>query len=144
MDQKYAHELTLGDSYAPLEFSVSPELNQQFLYAQEDFDQRYIGEDGTRAEVHPALLLQMSANTKSTSFRLAAGTGSILASARVRFHNPAFVGSLLRVEWMVTEVYRKRGRRYYVMVAEMMDGDGRKILTRDLHLTFPVGRAMTS
>lgn len=135
---KFAHELTPGDACASLEFTVTPAFNQQILYAQEDFDLRYTGGDErSPAEVHPALLLQMSANTKSPSFRLAPGTGSILAEATVRFHNPAPIGATLRVDWTVTDEYEKRGRRYYVMEARMSDGHGRTILTRELHLTFP-------
>lgn len=139
---KFAHELEPGDRYAPLEFSVTPEFNQQFLFAQEDFDPRYVGkDDGELAEVHPALLLQMSANTKSPSFKLAPGTGSILSDATVRFHNPAIVGTPLRVEWTVTQEYEKRGRRYYVMEARMTGDAGQPILTRELHLTIPGGKA---
>ena len=139
---KFAHELAPGDACASLEFTVSPAFNQQILFAQEDFDARYTGDENrSPAEVHPALLLQMSANTRSPSFRLAPGTGSILAEATVRFHNPAPVGTPLRVDWTVTDEYEKRGRRYYVMEARMTDCDGRPILTRELHLTFPGRKA---
>ena len=134
---KFAHELTPGDVCAPLEFTVSPAINQQILYAQEDFDARYTGDHGSPAEVHPALLLQMSANTRSPSFKLAPGTGSVLAAATVRFHKPARVGATLRVDWTVTGEYEKRGRRYYIMEARMNERDGPPILTRELHLTFP-------
>ena len=139
---KFAHELAPGDACASLEFTVSPSLNQQILYAQEDFDPRYTGDgDGSPAEVHPALLLQMSANTRSPSFKLAPGTGSLLAEATVHFHTPATVGTALRVDWMVTGEYEKRGRRYCIMEARMTTGDGRPVLTRELHLTFPGSKA---
>lgn len=143
--EKFAHELAPGDACASLEFTVSPSFNQQFLYAQEDFDPRYTGDGGSGggwpAEVHPALLLQMSANTRSPSFKLAPGTGSVLAEATVRFHNPAAVGTPLRVDWTVTGEYEKRGRRYCIMEARMTAEDGRPVLTRELHLTFPGNRA---
>ena len=79
---RFAHELEPGDEYAPLEFVVTGEMNQQFMFAQEDFDPRYFdrGDDRT-ARVHPSVLLQMAANTKSPSFKLAPGTGSILSEA---------------------------------------------------------------
>lgn len=130
---KFAHELQIGDEYEPLEFTASAELNQQILFAQEDFDPRFI--DG-EALVHPALLLQMAANTKSPSFRLAPGTGSILSEAETEFLRAVRVGTKLRVTWRVTKEYEKRGRRYYVMVAEIADEHGAVALRRDLHLTF--------
>ena len=135
--EKFADELQLDDSCASLELIITPELNQQFLFAQENFDPRYLAPpDGGPALVHPTLLLQMSANTKSPSFRLAPGTGSILAQATSEFLNPARVGKKLRIEWQVVEIYEKRGRDYQVMEAMMVDEDGVTILKRELHLTF--------
>ncbi len=130
---KFAHELTIGDEYEPLEFTATPEYNQQILFAQEDFDPRFI--DG-KPLVHPVLLLQIAANTKSPSFRLAPGTGSILSEAQTEFLGSVAVGTKLRVTWRVTKEYEKRGRRYYVMVAEITDEHGSVALRRDLHLTF--------
>jgi len=130
---KFAHELVTGDEYEPLEFTASPEANQQILFAQEDFAASYVEGE---ALVHPALLLQMAANTKSPSFRLAAGYGSILSEAETEFVSPVRVGTKLRVTWRVTREYEKRGRRYYVMLAEIADAQGKVALRRDLHLTF--------
>ena len=135
---KYAHELEPGDEYAPLEFVVTPEMNQQFLFAQEDFDARYVeGDGGAPPLVHPSILLQMAANTKSPSFRLAPGTGSVLAEAGTEFLAAVGIGTKLTVRWRVTERYEKRERRYYVMIAEIEDERGTPILKRSLHLTFP-------
>jgi hypothetical protein len=135
---KFAHELVPGDEYESLEFTPSSETNQQILFAQEDFDARYVG---AAAEVHPALLLQMAANTKSRSFRLAPATGSILSEAETVFIQPVTVGTKLRVDWRVVREYEKRGRRYYVMLAEINTADGNTVLQRDLHLTFPGEKA---
>ena len=135
---KFAHELDPGDEYAPLEFVVTKDMNQQFLFAQEDFDPRYLSsKEDSVAFVHPAILLQMAANTKSPSFKLAAGTGSILSEAETTFVKPVAIGTKLTVRWRVTTAYEKRGRRYYVMLAEMEDADGSLVLQRTLHLTFP-------
>ena len=43
----------------------------------------------------------MSANTKSPSFKLAPGTGSILAEATTEFFNPASVGKNLHITWPI-------------------------------------------
>lgn len=139
---RFAHELEPGDEYAPLEFVVTHEMNQQFMFAQEDFDPRYLDHsDGKTALVHPSILLQMAANTKSPSFRLAPGTGSILSEAETTFMAPVTVGVRLTVNWRVTRAYEKRGRRYYVMLATITDEAGARVLERTLHLTIPHGAA---
>lgn len=38
MQDKYDHELQTGAEYEPRESVVSPDVNQQFLYAVEDFN----------------------------------------------------------------------------------------------------------
>jgi len=137
---KFAHELEPGDEYAPLELRITHELNQQFLYGQEDFGRRYLPRDGGgegEGLVHHSLLLQMAANTKSPSFKLAPGTGSILSEASTAFVRDVAVGERIVVTWNVTDAYEKRGRRYYVMRVEMVDEARRTILRRTLHLTFP-------
>lgn len=134
---KFIHELEIGDECAPLSYTVSDELNQQVLFAQEDFDRRYIETSGDRPPlVHPAILLQMAADTRSPSYRLAPGTGSILAKAEEEFLQPVTVGTRLTVRWRVTDKYEKRGRHYHVMVADTTDDSGALVFRRTLHLTF--------
>ncbi len=135
--EKFADELQPGDHYDPLELVVTPEMNQQFLYAQEDFDPRYIsGTESEPPQVHPTVLLTYSANTKSPSFRLAPGTGSILAEMSGEFYNPAHVNKKLHFSWRVLRTYEKRGRHYQVLEAVIVDEDDVTILRRELHLTF--------
>ena len=102
-EPKYAHEMEEGDEYEPLEFTITPEINQQFLFALEDFDPQYVdGDEAGAALVHPVLLLHMSARTRSPSFRLAPDSGSIFAREHVEFLNPARVGQRLRASWRWT------------------------------------------
>lgn len=133
-EQPFAHELRPGDSYAPLEFSISAELNQQYLFTIEDFDPVYLGTTGAPAQVHPMLLLHMSARTRSPSFRLAPGMGSVFAREKVRFLRPAFVDQMLRVSWRIRDVYEKGCRLYQAMA---IDIDGPEpILEREMHSVF--------
>ena len=134
---KFAHELAPGDVYEPLDIVIGAELNQQILFAQETYEPRYVrGRDDRPATVSPALLLQLAANTKSPSFKLAEGTGSVLAEASTEFLHPAYVGERLRISWRVTDAYEKRERHYYVMEALIENDDSVAVLRRDLHLTF--------
>jgi hypothetical protein len=137
MEGRYAHELRAGDQYAPLEFVVTPELNQQFLYAVEDFDSRYLlGRDDKPPLVHPVVLLHMTPRTRSPSYRQAPGMGSAFARDRSRYVNPAYVATPLRVTWTITSTYEQRGKIYQDYVAAVHDADGVLILQRELASTF--------
>ena len=137
MDARYAHELRAGDEYAPLEFVVTPELNQQFLYAVEDFNRRYLaGSDGHPPLVHPVLLLHMTPRTRSPSYRQAPGMGSAFARDRSRYYHPAYVGTRLRVTWTVVDTYEQRGKIYQDYIASVHDERGIHILRRELASTF--------
>lgn len=126
-----------GDEYEPLEFTITPEINQQFLFALEDFDPQYIeGDDEGPALVHPVLLLHMSARTRSPSFRLAPNAGSIFAGEHVEFVNSARVGQALRVTWRIAETYEKRGRRYQRIAIAIDSEDGTPIIRREMNDTF--------
>ena len=135
---KFAHEMEVGDAYEPLEFMITHEINQQFLFALEDFDPQYVNADDSGAAlVHPVLLLHMSARTRSPSFRLAPNTGSIFAREHVEFLSPARVGQRLRVNWRIAEAYEKRGRPYQRIAIAVDDADdGTPIIRREMHDTF--------
>jgi acyl dehydratase len=132
----FAHELRPGDRYAPLQFHVSDELNQQFLFALADFNAAYIGTPDTKALVHPVLLLHMSARTRSPSFRLAPGTGSVFAKDVARFAHPAHVDETLMVNWTICEVYEKRGRIYQALDTRVTKAAGDLVLQREAHSLF--------
>lgn len=126
-----------GEELAPFEFLVTPELNQQYLYAIEDFNPIYIdGDESTGPVVHPAILLNMSNRTRSPSFYLEPGWAAIHAADDAQFVNPASVGKRFRVTWKVELVYERRGRPWQTMNVLIVDEDGTEILRRKSHGTF--------
>ena len=133
MNAKFAHEMKAGDQYEPLEFVVTSDLNQQFLYCVEDYNPIYLdGRNGMPPLVHPVLLMHMSPRTRSPSYRQAPGMGSAFARDRSRYTNPGYVGSRFRVTWTVTNTYEQRGKIYQDYVALVQDERGADILRRDL------------
>ena len=137
MQAKYAHELQAGEQYAPLEFVVTPDLNQQFLYAVEDFNPLFLeGIDGKPPLVHPVLLMHMSPRTRSPSYRQAPGMGSAFARDRSTYMNPGYVGSIFRVTWTIDKTYEQRGKIYQDYIALIEDESGKPILRRALSSTF--------
>jgi len=134
---RYAHELQAGDCYASLEFSVTPDLNQQFLYAVEDYNPLFIdGRDGRPPIVHPVVLMHMTPRTRSPSYRQAPGMGSAFARDRSTYLAPAYVGSPLKVDWKVVNTYEQRGKIYQDYIAVIRDEAGCEILRRELSSTF--------
>jgi hypothetical protein len=133
-DTKFLHELEDGDELAPLEFIVTPELNQQYLFAEEDYDRRYLEPNESGAVmVHPALILNMSNETRSPSYRITPRICAVHTLDETAFLNPAWVGKKLRVTWKVLEHYERRGRPYHILDVKVVDEDGVVILTRKMH-----------
>jgi len=120
----------------PFEFLVRPELNQQYLFAEEDFGPWYLEqrESGTPI-VHPALLLNMSNATRSPSYRLDPRQAGIHARDEAFFLNPARVGKKFRVTWEGIGYYQKRGRTYHMNRTRVVDEDGLEIMVRLAHGT---------
>ncbi len=137
IEAPFAHQLRPGDAYAPLELCISPALNDQFLFALQDFRADCLGAPGReRALVHPALLLHVSARTRSPSFRLPAGIGSVFARDSVSFLAPAYIGERLQVNWIIRAVYERRGRMYQALETVVANEAGRPILRREAHSLF--------
>lgn len=132
-----------GHELAVLELTVTPELNQQFLYAMEDFHPRYLEANGNEQPiVHPSLLLLMSLPSKSPSFHLPPGWALIHAGDETEFMQPARVGSTLAISWKVAKVWEKRGKAYSEVDTSIVDENGADILRRKVIITYTVHRSM--
>jgi hypothetical protein len=115
----------------PLEYLLTPELNQQFCYGEEDFHPRYIEETKLGPPIaHPALLLNWSNGTRSPSYSIASGRAGLHARDHTFFYNPARVGKKIRVTWKGIGTYERRGRPYSVSETLIMDEDGLEIIRR--------------
>jgi hypothetical protein len=134
---KRADLLVVGDEFAPLEFYVTPEFNENYLHAVQDHHPRYT--EGSDAIVHPALLIVFSNNTRSPSFQLDPGVAAIQTHEAVEYHAPGRVGSTFSVTFRVVETYEKRGRPYQVVVAPVVDETGTPIITRTTTYTYVGG-----
>ena len=131
----------LGHEFEPLEFVVTPELNQQYLYAEEDFSPIYLeATDEGPPIAHPALILNMSNDARSPSFDAPKNMAGLHARDEVIFLNPARVGKRLTVTWKVTDIYAKRERPYKIVETRVTDEDGLEILKRFQHVTITIGR----
>jgi len=122
----------------PIEFLVTPELNQQYLFAEEDFHPRYIEETEIGPPiVHPGLLLNMSNPTRSPSFASDIGPVGIHSRDEAFFLHPARVGKRVRVTWKQGEPYVKRDHYYKVFQTHVVEEGGLMIMKRICHGLIP-------
>jgi acyl dehydratase len=140
-----ADRMQVGDSFVPLEFTITPELNQQYLFAEEDFHPRYF-ETGPWGEplAHPSLVFNMSNITRSPSFHMSPGAAAIHTGEETAFHAPARVGQTLRITWQVVDAFERRGRPYHVHEARVTTTDSVLILLRRLWHTYSSGERSVS
>ena len=120
---------------APLEYVVTPELNQQYCYGEEDFSPIYIKETEFGLPIaHPGLILNWSNGTRSPSFaRGGPGKeGGVHTQDEAFWYRPARVGKRLRVTWPsdFSGTYQTRGRTYSISETLVVDEDGREIVRR--------------
>ena len=133
-EKKELTELGMGQQFEAYEFQVTPDFNQQYLYAVEDYHPRYLEETNLGPPlVHPSLLLNQSNLTRSPSYRLPPGISAVHAKEEVEFLNPGRVGKTFKVTWKVIDAYEKRGKSYSVTAALVVDEDGLEILRRRTH-----------
>ena len=133
-ERKEKSQFSGEDGFEPFTFQVTPELNEQYLYAVQDYHPRYLEErDSGSPWVHPGLLLNQSNLTRSPSFGLKAGMAPVHAKEEVEFLNPGRVGKQFKVTWKEVEEYEKRDKLYTVIEALIVDEDGKEILRRKTH-----------
>lgn len=120
-----------GDFYQPVEFTVTPEFNEQYCFGEEDYHPRYItGVDGKPPLVHPGLLLNMTNYSKPVDYRLPEDCTSLQAGDETRFKGHAYVGDSFRVTYQRTKNFEKRGRNYFEHRMVLTNSRGEELMER--------------
>ena len=128
-DLKRADLYEPGESFAPVQFTVTDEHNETYVHAEEDLHPRYMDGDGG-GTVHPALLINRSHHMGSPDFRLDPGMAAVLTHSEVSFMGAARVGRTFTITFDVTGAYERRGRPYQVVDSLVVDDMGAEILRR--------------
>ena len=141
IEKKRADQLQIGEAFDGYMFTVTPELNQQFLYAVDDCNQRYLQEsDLSSPMVHSVIFIHYSAVTRSPSFYLPPGMAAVVAKDEINYLNPGRVNKKFSISWKVVDTYEKRGRPYQVTEILIRDEDGLEILRRWMNCTYIGGK----
>jgi hypothetical protein len=118
-----------------LEYIVTPELNQQFCYGEEDYNPIYLEETEYGLPLaNPGLILNFSNATRSPSYvRGGPGReGGVHTADECFWYNQARVGKKIKVMWTGDFLgsYERRGRSYSISTILVVDEDGRNIVRR--------------
>jgi hypothetical protein len=126
--------------YEPWIFKVTPEWNDQYLFAEQDCKSRYMEDtDMGPALVHPGLLLNQSLVTRCPSFHLMERMASVHSMDELEWINPPLVGKTFTVTWELDSIYDKRGKLFSSVLATIVDEDKKVILRRKAHGVFAMG-----
>ena len=131
------YEYRVGERLKPLELVVTHDMNMRFMYCVQDCSKMYHGE---YACVHPALLYNMSNNTRSPSFKLPKDMAEIHTAEETVFIAPALINKKLVFTWKVLDKYLKRGKTYMVIECIIKE-DKNKVMERKMTCTFVGGGA---
>lgn len=123
-------QLEVGHRLDPLELTVTPERNRQFVEALDDYNPAF------RTIVHPGLFFCMASFTRSPSFQLPDRIQAVGAKMESEFIRPGKVGENYRIEWEVTDTYNKRSRIYQVTNVTILGPDDEPIMRRKHVNTF--------
>ncbi len=111
--------MVVGETFGPFEYVISKQLVTDYRTAIGDFEIDHI--DGE--EVAPLTLLTFPV-LQLTSTRWQPRPGSVHASQTFESLAPIRVPSVLTVTGQLTEMYLRRGRRYSVIEATVLNEDG--------------------
>ena len=128
-------DIEVGMEWGPARVDVTEALNEQFLFAMQDYGGEYLPGHPPAPQAHPGTLLSL-AMSGVVGFQPAEGWTGMHARDEVQLVRPVYVGETLILHWQVTNVYEKRGRPWWVRECTITDIDGRLRLRRRIHTAF--------
>jgi len=128
-------DIQVGMEWGPVQVEVTEVLNEQFLFAMEDYGSEYLPGQPTPPLAHPGTLLSL-AMSGIAGFRPAEGWTGMHARDEVELVRPVFVGDTLTLRWQVADLYDKRGRPWWVRECTITGADGQLRLRRRIHTAF--------
>lgn len=125
----------VGMEWGPAQVEVTELLNEQFLFAMQDYSSVYLPGQPEPPRAHPGTLLSL-AMSGVIGFRPAEGWTGMHARDEVELIRPVFVGETLTLRWRVLDVYEKRGRPWWVRECTITGAEGQLRLRRRIHTAF--------
>lgn len=103
-------DIELGTTVGPIPFVIDHDLNEQYLFAQRDYNPLYRDNGDGRDIAYPGAVLHAASTGTLPHPRLSHGWTRRVGRDEVDWHAPAYVGEPLEVSCTYVSFVERRGR----------------------------------
>lgn len=126
-------DIELGATVGPIPFVISCDLNEQYLFAQRDYNPLYVDNQDGRDLAYPGAVLHAAATGTLPHPRLSQGWTRRVGRDEVEWHAPAYVGESLEVSCTYVSFVERRGRPWLEREIVVRNSAGELKLIRHAH-----------
>jgi acyl dehydratase len=126
-------DVELGTTDGPIPFVISRDLNEQYLYAQRDYNPLYLGCEGGRDIAYPGAVLHGASTGTLRHPTLAAGWTRRVGRDEVEWHAPVYVDEPLEVTCTYVSFAERKGRPWLEREIVIRNAAGELKLIRRAH-----------
>jgi acyl dehydratase len=126
-------DVTLGTTDGPIPFVISADLNEQYLYAQRDYNPLYLASSGSRGIAYPGAVLHAASTGTLRHPKLAEGWTRRVGRDEVEWHAPVYVDEPLEVSCTYVSFAERKGRPWLAREIVIRNAAGELKLIRRAH-----------
>jgi acyl dehydratase len=126
-------DVELGTTDGPIPFAVSGDLNEQYLYAQRDYNPLYIDNASGRNVAYPGAVLHAASTGTLRHPTLAAGWTRRVGRDEVEWHAAVYVDEPLEVSCTYVSFNEHKGRPWLEREIVIRNAEGELKLVRRAH-----------
>jgi hypothetical protein len=126
-------DIEVGSTVGPIPFVISADLNEQYLYAQRDYNPLYLGNADGPGLAYPGAVLHAASTGTLPHPTLREGWTRRVGRDEVEWHTPAYVGEPLEVSCTYVSFVERRGRPWLEREITVRNSAGEVKLIRRAH-----------
>jgi acyl dehydratase len=126
-------DVELGTTDGPIPFVVSGDLNEQYLYAQRDYNPMYIDNASGRNVAYPGAVLHAASTGTLRHPTLAEGWTRRVGRDEVEWHAAVYVDEPLEVSCTYVSFNERKGRPWLEREIVIRNAEGELKLIRRAH-----------
>lgn len=126
-------DVELGTTDGPIPFVVSGDLNEQYLYAQRDYNPLYIDNASGRNVAYPGAVLHAASTGTLRHPTLAKGWTRRVGRDEVEWHAAVYVDEPLEVSCTYVSFNERKGRPWLEREIVIRNAEGELKLIRRAH-----------
>lgn len=126
-------DVELGATDGPIPFAISRDLNEQYIYAQRDYNPLYIAGENGRDFAYPGAVLHGASTGTLRHPKLSPGWTRRVGRDEVEWHAPVYVDEPLEVTCTYVSFTERKGRPWLEREIVIRNADGELKLIRRAH-----------